>query len=147
MDEMLKINHAGINLIKSFESLRTYKYICPSGYSTIGYGHVLLPNENLEKITEDEAEELLYKDIILAEQAVLRNIYINLSSNQFAALVSFTFNVGGAALQRSTLRSKINNHEHHYVPSEFMKWIYGGGRKLLGLINRRRKETELYLGI
>ncbi|AIL64474.1 hypothetical protein NOVO_00315 [Rickettsiales bacterium Ac37b] len=80
----------------------------------------------------------------MAERSVLRNIHINLTRNQFSALVSFTFNVGGAALQRSTLRMKINNHEHSRVSSEFMRWIYGGGHKLPGLIRRRHAEALLY---
>ncbi|AIL64475.1 hypothetical protein NOVO_00320 [Rickettsiales bacterium Ac37b] len=61
MQEKLQTNMAGLNLIKNFESLRLAVYNCPSGYKTIGYGHVLLPGENLEKLTKDAAEELLYK--------------------------------------------------------------------------------------
>jgi len=46
-----------------------------------------------------------------------------LMQGQFDALASFTFNPGGGALQRPTLRRKINREEHTGVPAEFMKWV------------------------
>ena len=76
---------------------------------------------------------------------MLRLIKIPLTDNQFAALVSFTFNLGGGALQRSTLRQKVNRKEHGEVPAEFMKWVRAGGRKLPGLIKRRAAEAALYV--
>jgi len=60
------------------------------------------------------------------------------------ALVSFTFNLGSAALQRSTLRRKVNREEHDDVPSELMKWVWAGGKKLRGLVRRREEELKLY---
>jgi lysozyme len=59
-------------------------------------------------------------------------------------LVSFTFNLGAAALQRSSLRRKINREEHESVPAEFMRWVYAGVKKSSGLIHRRKLEAELY---
>ncbi len=53
--------------------------------------------------------------------------------------------LGAGALQRSTLRRKVNREEHAEVPAEFMKWVWAGGRKLKGLVKRRRAESELYL--
>ena len=69
---------------------------------------------------------------------------MSLNNNQFDTLVSFTFNVGFDALQRSTLRRKINREEHDSVPAEFMRWVYAGARKVTGLIRRRKLEAELY---
>jgi len=77
---------------------------------------------------------------------VLRLITVPLNHGQFDALVSFVFNVGGGALQRSTLRSRVNRDEHGEVPAEFMKWIWAGGRKLKGLVRRREAEAALYAG-
>jgi lysozyme len=67
-----------------------------------------------------------------------------LTNGQFDALVSFTYNLGGGALQRSTLRRKINREEHGEVPEQFMRWVWAGGRKLKGLVRRRAAESELY---
>lgn len=88
-------------------------------------------------LTEDEAEALLHCDVGLAERAVLRLITVPLADGQFDALISFTFNLGAGALQRSTLRRRVNREEHREVPEEFGKWVWGGGRWLPGLLKRR----------
>ena len=67
-----------------------------------------------------------------------------LTDGQFDALVSFTYNLGGGALQRSTLRGKINREEHAEIPEQFMRWVWAGGRKLKGLVRRRAAEAGLY---
>ncbi len=79
-----------------------------------------------------------------AEHAVSRLICVPLSNGQLDALISFTFNLGAGALQRSTLRARVNRGEHDAVPSELMKWVWAGGRKLAGLVRRRAAEAMLY---
>ena len=64
---------------------------------------------------------------------MLKYINVGINDDQFAALVSFTFNVGAAALQRSTLRQKINYGYYEDGAKEFLKWVYAGGGKLLVL--------------
>ena len=87
---------------------------------------------------------LLSALLIIAERAVLRLIKVPLTDGQFDALVSFTFNLGSGALQRSTLRRKVNREEHEEVPAEFMRWVWAGGRKLKGLVRRREAESIRY---
>ena len=84
------------------------------------------------------------QDAQITERAVLRLINVPLTDGQFDALVSFTYNLGGGALQRSTLRRKINREEHTEVPEQFMRWVWAGGRKLRGLVRRREAEAGLY---
>ena len=116
---MQNITATGLCLIKYYEGFRANSYICAAGYRTIGYGHVILPCESIkEPLSEEAAEKLLRKDVIVAQKSVLRNIKVPLFDHQFDALVSFTFNLGAAALQRSTLRRKINREEHVDVPEE-----------------------------
>ena len=137
----------GSELIKRFESFSSTIYICPAGYPTIGYGHVVRAQEKERfagGITEPEAATLLQTDMRAAERAVLRLISVPLTEGQFDALASFTFNLGAGALQRSTLRRKINRDEHADVPAEFLKWVWAGGRKLNGLIRRRQAEAAIY---
>lgn len=140
----MKASQQAFELIKEFEGLKTSSYICPAGYKTIGYGHIMLANDNLDEIDLIKAEELLLEDVFKAEQSVLRNIMVELKQNQFDALVSFTFNLGSAALQRSTLRQKINRCEHEYAPKELMRWVYANGTIISGLVRRRVAEAELY---
>jgi lysozyme len=71
-------------------------------------------------------------------------ITVPLGDGRFDALASFAFNLGCGALQRSTLRRKVNREEHADVPNEFRKWVWGGGRKLPGLVRRREEEAEMY---
>jgi GH24 family phage-related lysozyme (muramidase) len=144
---MRHITQNGLALIKQFEGFMAEPYLCPGGYWTIGYGHVIQnPKDYPYRLTRDEGLELLAKDVMIAERAVLRLISVPLTQGQFDALVSFTFNLGAGALQRSTLRRKVNREEHADVPAEFRKWVWAGGRKMNGLIKRRKAEAELYLG-
>jgi lysozyme len=142
---MRHITQDGINLIKRFEGFSSTVYFCPAGYPTIGYGHVVKKGEDFSAgITQDEAEELLRIDAQIAERAVLRLITVPLTDGQFDALVSFTYNLGSGALQRSTLRRVINRQSHSKVPNQLMRWVWAGGRKLRGLIRRREAEGIVY---
>jgi len=144
---MRHVTEEGLNLIKRFEGFSSTIYICPAGYPTIGYGHVVLAHEQdqfASGTTQAEAAELLRKDVRIAERAVLRLISVPLTDGQFDALVSFTFNLGAGALQRSTLRLKANRGEHESVPAELMKWVWAAGKKLPGLVRRRQAEGACY---
>lgn len=134
----------GIELIKKFEGFSTVKYFCSGGFATIGYGHKLLPTEHFNFISKEHANELLIKDLIAIENNVIKYINVPLTNNQFDALVSFTFNLGAAALQRSTLRQKINYHQYFEAGQEFLKWVYVRGKILNGLFKRRLAEKELF---
>jgi lysozyme len=141
----------GLALIKRFEGFSPTPYLCPAGWWTIGWGAIHgLDGQPVTAVTppvtEAESETLLRRDVTVAERAVLRLIMVPLSDGRFDALTSFAFNLGGGALQRSTLRRKVNREEHAEVPDEFRKWVWGGGRKLPGLIRRREAEAIVYAG-
>lgn len=145
VNTMRHITEDGLRLIRRFEGFSAMPYLCPAGYLTVGYGHVVKnPEAFRQPITEDDATEILTVDVETAERAVLRLITVPLTDGQFDALISFTFNLGSGALQRSTLRRMINREEHEEAPAEFMKWIWAGGKKLKGLVRRRQAETLLY---
>jgi len=144
---MRHVTAEGLALIRRFEGFSPTIYRCPAGHDTIGYGHVVHEAERARfagGITEHEAEELLVIDVRRAEAAVLRLISVPLTDGQFDALVSFTFNFGAAALQRSTLRRKVNREEHAEVPAELRRWVWAGGKRLVGLTKRRRAEASRY---
>jgi GH24 family phage-related lysozyme (muramidase) len=144
---MRQVTEIGLNLIKRFEGFSPTVYICPAGYPTIGYGHLVRPEERerfRDGISEIWAAELLKQDVSAAEAAVLRLITVPLTDGQFDALVSFTFNLGSGALQRSSLRRLINRAEHATVPAEFSRWVWAGGRRQPGLVLRRQAESALY---
>ncbi len=144
---MRHISRQGLDLICRFEGFSPIIYMCPAGYPTIGYGHLITEankEQFLDGVDEDEALDLLRQDVTVAERAVLRLISVPLTQGQFDALVSFTFNLGAGALQRSTLRRKVNREEHIEVSAELGKWIWAGGKKLKGLVKRRNAEALAY---
>lgn len=98
----------------------------------------------MDGVDKDEALELLKTDVAVAERAIARLIGVPLTQGQFDALVSFTFNLGAGALQRSSLRSKLNRGEYEGVPAELRKWVWANGKKLTGLMRRRQAEATLY---
>ena len=99
----------------------------------------------MEPISEADADALLSRDLEAAEGWVHRLIKTPLTENQFSALTSFTFNVGAGALQRSTLRMKLNRSEYQGAADEFPKWKFANKRILAGLIRRRAAERSLFL--
>ena len=144
---MRHVTDEGLALIKRFEGFEPEVYVCPGGWPTIGYGHVVREHECerfADGIDEAAAEDLLRRDVETAERAVLRLIRVPLEDGRFDALGSFTFNLGAGALQRSTLRRKVNREEHGAVPAEFGRWVWAGGRRLKGLMRRRAAEAGLY---
>ena len=134
----------GIDLIKAFEGFSPIIYLCPANIRTIGYGHVVQKGETFTRITRDEADVLLKKDLYQAERSVMRLIRVFLTDNMFDALASWTFNLGSGALQRSTLRARLNRGEYDEVPGEIRKWVFAGGRRLQGLVRRREAEASLF---
>jgi len=140
----MNVSDDGIDLIKQFEGCRLKAYLCPAGVWTIGYGHTGGVNKG-DVITEDDADDLLRADLVRFERSVLRLVRVPLSQGQFDALVSFAFNLGGGALQRSTLRQKLNRGDYEGAAEQFMKWTRAGGRVLAGLVRRRQAEYELFV--
>ena len=146
---MRHLTDDGLALIKRFEGFSPEIYLCPGGWPTIGYGHVVRDDERerfADGIDEAAAEDLLRRDVEIAERAVLRLIRVPLEDARFDALCSFAFNLGAGALQRSTLRRKVNREEHDVATREFRRWVWAGGRKLKGLVRRREAEAGVYSG-
>jgi lysozyme len=142
----MKTNTYGTEIIKHFEGFSHTPYLCPAGYLTIGYGHLIKTGESFSEISKQEAESLLQKDLAVSENAVKKLIAAPLNENQFSSLVSFTFNLGSGALQASTLRAKINRGDFN-IENEFLKWVFANGKKLKGLIKRRNLEAQLFFTI
>jgi len=125
----MKAGIEAIKLLKKFEQgpnggFASKVYQCSSGENTIGYGHVILSHETFDIITEEEAEELLKKDIEIAEEAINKYVVVPLTQNRFDALVSFVFNVGVKAFKHSTLLKKLNQGLYDEIDEELAKWVY-----------------------
>lgn len=152
IQEARPINKITIELIKSFEGWSATAYNDPVGYCTIGYGH-LIALSNCDRIdlkefgrslTRDAGEALLEKDTRSARLAVQELVAVELSSDQFGALVSFTFNVGKANFAKSSLLKLVNRSELELASAEFMRWIKADNKVLPGLVARRACEQILF---
>lgn len=141
----MKTSEHGIDLVKIFEGFSAKSYVDVAGYPTIGYGHKIRTGEMFYSVTEEEATRLLGGDLLEAEAAVNKYCTAPINQNQFDALVSFTYNLGGAALEGSTLLRLVNAREYSYAADEFPKWCHAGGVEVEGLVTRREKERALFI--
>ncbi|MGF7157606.1 GH24 family phage-related lysozyme (muramidase) [Bartonella heixiaziensis] len=144
---MRKISSEGLALIKQWEGLRLNAYKDAIGVWTIDYGHTNSAGKPFiyegMTITEEQDENVLYQDLRQFENAVEQAVQVSLTDEQFAALVSFCYNVGTGAFCNSTLLKKLNQGEYEAVPAELQKWTKAGGKRLQGLAHRRAAETGL----
>lgn len=143
----MKLSKQGLELIKGYEGLRLEAYPDPGTGGapwTIGYGTTAWVEPGMV-ITEEQAEELLLKDVRAFEDAVNRLMPISLSQSEFDALVSFTYNVGVYALESSTLRRRLMAGEPRcwVYQKEMPRWNKGGSGVLPGLTRRRQEEADL----
>jgi lysozyme len=134
-----------IDSIKRWEGLRLEAYMpTPNDVPTIGYGHTKTARMGMV-ITEVEAERLLRSDLQWSREAVNGYVEVPLSQEQYDALVSFVFNVGGSAFRRSTLLRKLNAYDYVGAADEFPRWNKQKGKVLRGLTNRRMYERAKFL--
>ena len=143
----MKIGEKGLDLIKKFEGLKMSAYWCPGKVLTIGYGHTGKDVFQGQRITVQQAEDLLKKDVERFEKAVNKLVTVELSQNQFDALVSFTYNLGEGSLQKSTLLKVLNLGEYSKAAGQFEHWCFSNGKELKGLVARRDAEEQLFLGL
>lgn len=141
----MKTSKNGISLIREFEGCKLTPYADTARKQTIGIGHLIKPGEHFEAITEQQADDLLRHDLVAAELCVNQCVSVEVDQNEFDALVSFTFNLGGKRLLTSTLLEKLNNEDYDGAADEFLKWDKASGVESSGLKRRREAERELFL--
>lgn len=149
---MRRVSEKGIDLIKSFEALKTASYLDAVGMPTIGYGHVKGVEMGL-LINEALANQLLDWDLLEVEREVNRFLPDGVSQGCFDAYCSLAFNVGWPAVERS--RSMAHLHEYMESKSqeslkkavnEFRDFCGANGQVLPGLVRRRIAEIGHWLG-
>jgi len=144
------ITEGTINLIKKFEGRKLTAYLDSVGVWTIGYGTTMYMDgtrvKKGNKITQERADELLKLDLERRYKAI--NYLFNnvvLTRHQLEALMSLCYNIGIGAFSKSTLIRKVRvNPSDPTIRKEFMKWVFGGGQVIQGLVNRRKAEADIY---
>lgn len=140
---LLVVSAAALSAIQLHEGVVQTAYLDPVGIPTICAGHtegVFLGQQRTLK----ECEAMLKEDVSYAGKAIARCTKVDLTQEQYDALTSFVFNVGGSAYCTSTLVRKLNAGDCFGSASQFDRWVYAKGRKLPGLIKRRAAERALF---
>ena len=137
----------------------------PSGYKdlggvmTIGVGHVVLPNDPVLKrlgievtdhmyLTHQQCLDVLREDIQKAEYYLDRGLKVEVTQNEYDALISLIFNIGGTAFTKSTLLKVLNGGEKkNKVAEHFLHWKYVKSKPVSGLLYRRVAEATIFLGL
>ena len=149
----MKVDRAGIDFIKNLEGFREKPYRDQAGVWTIGYGHTYGVTQFDPIIDIRQAEILLEEDLDPVEEYLSKpqTIGIPLTQSEFNALASFVFNLGPTRFEHSTLRSRLNLGDKRGAANQFERWVYVFddvlGERIVsnGLLNRRKKEKELFL--
>ena len=98
-------------------------------------------------ITAEKSRVLLIADVAKFEAAINRLVKVPLKQHQFDALVSLVFNIGETNFARSTLLKNLNANDFKGAAEQFLVWKNAGGRPLNGLLNRRKREKDMFNGL
>lgn len=154
----MKISEEGLRLVTSFEGFHSKQpdgsckaYRCPAGVWTCGWGCT----EGVDAHThwsEAEAKEHMHKELEKFNAAVLRHVRVPLNQNEFDALVSFAYNLGEGALQKSSIVALLNREKRVAAAKAFHLYVKARDpkngnklRTLKGLVSRRARESALFL--
>lgn len=130
------------------EGLRLDSYPDVGGVWTICYGSTTIDMQPVrpgQKATRAVCDRALYADLSAAANAASRAVYVPLTTEQLAAITSFTYNVGQGKLKSSTLLRKLNAGDYCGASAEFQRWAYVRGKRYDGLYTRRTAEQSLFM--
>ena len=142
----IALSAAGLVALASWESFRSEPYKDVGGVWTDGFGNTnqVVPGK---EVTVPQALDKLLANVKTAEQAVNVCITQPMKQGEYDAFVKFTFNVGNDAFCKSTLVKKFNSGNTKGACDELLRWVYVKGKKVNGLVNRRKAEHKLCLSL
>lgn len=139
---------AAVELIARAEGLRLRAYRCPAGVPTIGWGETDGVQMG-DTCTKEEADRWLLEDVTERARQVRALCTRPPSANELGALVSLAYNIGVAALAKSTALRQHNAGQHEAAARAICLWdkarVNGVLTTLPGLTARRAAEQALYL--
>lgn len=142
----LSVSAAGVAGISHYEGTVPKVYVDPVGVATACTGHtktVTLTDVG-KAIPGAVCQDLLRQDLREHEAHVRKAVAVPITQEQFDALVSLDFNIGGSAFSSSTLVRKLNAGDCWGAGAEFSRWDRAGGKVLPGLVKRRAWERALF---
>lgn len=142
----MKTSDKGIEQLKTFEGFRSMPYLDTAKKLTVGYGHLMVPGDGLVQgspITMGQATTLLTQDVGIAERCI-NTTGVELTQNEFDALVSFIYNLGTGAFMRSTLLKLLKEGRKDAAASEFPKWCMVANGHSNSILKRRLSEKNCF---
>ena len=140
------IPKAALDFVAAHEGFKSEAYRCPAGIWTVGFGSTGPHVKPGMTITKATALKLLRDDMQIAVRklySVLKpGVIEGLTDHQYAALLSFAFNVGMKASWG--IVRQLNAGKLDMVPGELMKFTKANGVQLKGLVRRRSEEVALW---
>lgn len=139
----MKASEELIGKIKEWEGYEAKAYKCPAGVWTCGHGHTKGVTAKTT-CTRAQADKWLREDLAPIEKHLTGTKGLT-KQCQADAVMDFCFNLGTGNWDNSTLKKKIESGAtEKEIRAEFMRWVYGGGKRLKGLEKRRRWEADKY---
>lgn len=146
-NDTLRMNDAGLDIIKKSEGLRLESYQA-GGRWFVGYGHSATARPNMT-ITEEQAEQLLRQDIGACEAVVAQTIVVPMTQNEFSALVSLCYNMGTGRFTTTEPVKALNQSDRQGAADGFLVHnrarINGELKAIPHLTHRREEERALFL--
>lgn len=146
----MKIGEKGLHLIEEFEGCKLVSYKCPAGVWTIGVGSTRYADGSAVKqgqtLNSKEAALLLLSKTLAPFEHAVNAIKVDLTQNEFDALVSLCYNIGAGNFASSTLVKMLKaGNAKSEIAKQFLRWNKAAGKELDGLTRRRNAEAELFL--
>lgn len=156
----MQLSHEGLLLLRALEGVEAEPYRDSAGYLTVGCGHLLTRDELSSgkiycgdqvlrwkdgPLTDAEIDALLAEDVSWSEACVEACVRVQLTQQQYDALVIFAYNIGSSAFRESTLCRLLNAGEYEAVPDQMRRWNKAAGQVIRGLVHRREREIAHWL--
>jgi lysozyme len=139
-----------VTFVAGWEGFYGHVYRDSVGVPTICYGATAADNVDLTRTyTKQECQDMLARDLpkydAMVKRCLTATAYAALPPHRHAAVVSFTYNLGGGALCKSSVARNLNAGKIQDACDAMLAYVRAGGRVLQGLVNRRRAERALCL--
>lgn len=140
----LLASHAD-TLVEGFEGDVLKAYPDGNGVWTNGFGNTHGVTKETPPITQEQAVADLKRNLLTADNDILRDVTVPLTQNQFDALVSFDYNIGEGHLKSSTTLRKLEAGDYKGAADAMLLWDKIAGKSSPGLDRRRQAERALFL--
>jgi lysozyme len=143
-ENIMAIAKSTLEFITKEEGFKNKAYKDSKGLWSVGVGHLIKKDETYllnATLSDQEVEDLLRSDLRWCSEAVESSVKVPLTQNQFDALYSLCYNIGGTAFKNSTVVKRINTNDLKGAADAILMWS-----KQPELLPRRKRERALFLG-